>query len=158
MTEIRDIGRAHEDLQLFWAELQTRQLPAGVSRYVLGESVRGEQRQADMFAQGLSQALWAESPHNYEPALAIDVFPIAGGIVSGDPAHYSEIEATADDLGLSSGASWGDHPHVELVEWRDLAVRLPLTNGPSPLASAGIGAGLAALALALGALIWSLAR
>ena len=122
MAQVRDISRAAPPLQDFWRELQVLEPPFPVLYYSLGETYRGRVAQEDARARGASSARWLESPHNYEPARAVDVYPIIptdrGPEVSNEPAHYAQIVELADSLFLVSGAGFNDYPHVELPDWR----------------------------------------
>ena len=148
----RSIAGAHPDLAAFWTDLRASAKPAGVVGYSLGDVQRGQQDQIAALAAGASQAGWGESPHNYSPALAIDVYPIVmdrpghegTAAVSNNPADYIVIRQLAEARGLVSGGSWSfpDWPHVELPDWRD-----HIEGGSPPV-------GLIALAaVALGLLI-----
>ena len=109
------------EIQRFAAELETRPLPPGVTSYVYGNSSRNRADAERLYndPRGLSNARFGESPHHYAPALALDVFPIVGGVVSNDPADYAVIVEVAESVGLQSGKTWNDWPHVQVRNWRD---------------------------------------
>ena len=70
------ISEAAPALQQFWAALQLEEPPFPVLYYALGDAYRGQADQEQAKAEGKSNAGWTESPHNYQPARAIDIYPI----------------------------------------------------------------------------------
>ena len=119
------ISEAAPALQQFWAALQLEEPPFPVLYYALGDAYRGQADQEQAKAEGKSNAGWTESPHNYRPARAIDIYPIIptdrGPEVSNDPAHYQQIRDLAGEMFLVSGCNFQgfqDCPHVELPNWR----------------------------------------
>jgi len=126
----RSITAAHPELRAFWAELRASDPPAGVVNYSLGDVTRDQQGQNAALASGASEAAWGQSPHNFSPALALDIYPIVmdrpGHIgspaVSTKSADYLRIRQIAESRGLTSGGGWTspDWPHVEITGWRDL--------------------------------------
>lgn len=95
------------------------------------ESRRGRKDQEAAFARGNSKAHFGQSPHNYDPAIALDVVPL--------PLNWDDIKAfkqlgafvvaKAKELGIpiSWGGGWRsfkDYPHYELDPWRDYAKTL----------------------------------
>lgn len=119
------ISDAAPALQEFWKTLEIEDPPFPVLYYVLGDTYRGQQEQQRVKAdpKGLSAADWLESPHNYKPARAIDIYPVIptdrGPEVSQDRRDYLQIKELADAMFLVSGCSWGDCPHVELPNWTE---------------------------------------
>jgi hypothetical protein len=127
------ISEAAAPLREFWRTLQTEEPPFPVLYYVLGDAYRGAQAQEQAKADGKSAAGWLESPHNYKPARAIDVYPIVptdrGPEVSNDPRDYRQVEELAASMFLISGCSFNDCPHVELPNWKGYT---PKKKAPSP--------------------------
>ena len=121
-------------IQAFGSALMLKELPAGVIGYAWGQSTR-DRAEAERLhnlprgAEGYSPAAWGDSPHHWDPALGIDVFPILpGGVVSNNPADYQQIVETAEEFGLQSGGAWSDYPHVQERNWRSK------TAAPTPRA------------------------
>lgn len=88
---------------------------------------RGKEAQEKAFNNGFSKAHFGQSPHNYEPALAVDILPY--------PQLYSSnskfrelagfIKITAIDLGIAVdwGGDWNsfkDYPHWQLHDWKKM--------------------------------------
>jgi len=86
---------------------------------------RGQQAQEKAFNDKFSKAHWLESPHNYMPALAVDVVPY--------PTMWSDenklielagiVKIKAIDLGIDIewGGDWTgfkDLPHYQLRNWK----------------------------------------
>ena len=93
---------------------------------------RGRHEQEKARKEGLSNAGFGQSPHNYAPSLAVDVAPWDGQRViwrERDVAHLGGIIAgIATQLGIEvvTGANWGrwakspslyDPGHIELAGW-----------------------------------------
>ena len=120
--QYREITLAADPLQKFWRQLKQQSPPSPVLYYQLGETYRDQAGQEAAKARGASAAGWTQSPHNYIPARAIDVYPIIatpdGPQVSEDPADYRQIVELAESMFLISGGSFGDYPHIELPNWR----------------------------------------
>ena len=121
-------GRATAPIQAFAAELLAEPLPTGVRKYVWGDSTRdyATAEQHRTATPPRSAAHWGDSPHHYDPAPALDVFPIddVTGNVSTLPRHYDRIVVVAERMGLKSGRAWSDHPHVQEHAWRDQVDRV----------------------------------
>ncbi|MDF1565332.1 MAG: hypothetical protein P1V51_20005 [Deltaproteobacteria bacterium] len=91
-------------------------------------SHRGKEAQQQAFASGASRARFGESPHNYFPALALDIVPYPEAYAS-DPALWA-LGAFGLDLAIRMGRpiEWGgawlvryrfqDLPHFQLRDWR----------------------------------------
>ena len=147
----RTLANAAGDLRAYWSDLTSRALPPGVAYYSLGDVTRDEDDQERELAEGSSAAGWGDSPHNYVPSAAIDVYPIVydrpgsegAAAVSTDPADYEQIGDVAAEHGLRWGGTWSspDRPHVELRGWRDRVA--------SPMASLAGGGTVSLLAVAL---------
>lgn len=107
---------------------------------------RGQEDQTTAKANGLSNANFGESPHNYEPALAGDIYPwpipqiTKNGVlcIDDNSPTWDEmikvVKAKAVELGIDiiCGADWKtlvDKPHVELANWRELIKREDTQNG-----------------------------
>lgn len=111
---------------------------------------RGPAEQAEAFAAGTSLARWGQSPHNWRPALAVDVVlnPLKVQVPEvkdpkfpGFPALWTDeteetasawhaLELAAVEHGLErvdlknqkTGALERDRPHLQLHGWRSLIV------------------------------------
>ena len=136
----RNIDNAAEALQTFWASVHLLEPPPGVSYYQLGDVDRGPTAQAAAVASRHSRATFGDSPHNFMPAAALDVYAIRAGRVSNLVEDYLPIRDLALAQGLDSGAFWSspDWPHVQLRGWR-AAVRdsAPAEDPPGLLAGLG---------------------
>lgn len=133
-------ARAHGRLQTFYADLVAADLPAGVVGYAWGDSYRGPAAQQAEYDSGDSDALYGQSPHNYLPAMAWDVWPIvldrpgyvgteAVSTVVGD---YSVIGQLANAHGLQTGAAFEDWGHVQIPGWHQLVGEPPEAFGLGP--------------------------
>lgn len=98
---------------------------------------RGRAEQEEAYRKGNSKARFGQSPHNYDPAVAVDVIPYPFKDADWDDLEkFREIAkhilAAADKLGIPVrwGADWNmngktsderfvDTPHFELHPWRD---------------------------------------
>ena len=94
---------------------------------------RTKEEQEDAFKRRVSKARWGESPHNYTPALAVDVVPYP---IDWDDhlrmAHFAgRVCEVAHSLGIAIewGGDWDgdtsttdqsflDLPHFQLANWR----------------------------------------
>lgn len=93
--------------------------PVDAARWVVVDVVRGPTGQAAVFEQGLSNAEFGLSPHNWIPSFAAEVYPVDAGervLPAGHPA-YDQLQTIAAGLGLRTGAAWGDFGHVEVPGW-----------------------------------------
>lgn len=88
-------------------------------------SGRGEDEQNKAFEEGKSKAKWGESPHNYSPSLAIDVFRIDS---EGKPSWDSDWIKDTLIYEMPGNIEWGgnfktfkDAPHFQRVQWKKLA-------------------------------------
>lgn len=127
-SSLAQIGTAHPLLQTLCHRLIKRaDLPRDL-RVLFGHRNKADQDKA--FASGASKLRWPKSKHNSVPALAVDIVPLEGGVVSWDWAHYHALAPIVKDEwakmaaeGLTGGAvlAWGgdwrsfkDGPHWEL--------------------------------------------
>jgi len=98
---------------------------------ICGQRDRAAQQLA--FETGKSKARFGESPHNFSPALAIDVIPYPVDWQDTERMIYFAgfVMATAQAMGieLKWGGDWNrdthlsdnrfdDFPHFELADWR----------------------------------------
>ncbi len=98
----------------------------------LAYTYRGKTEQDKFFREGKSNAKFGKSPHNYLPALAIDIFFLVNGQYYLDMAWLKSIADT-----LPPGIEWGgrfkslkDGPHFQLIGWEDKAADYPNGNRP----------------------------
>ena len=93
------------------------------TRFIVIETFRSKDKQFAAFRGGFTKALFGQSPHNYDPALAVDLGPAN---YPGKISDYKEL-ALAMHLAareLKTDIVWGgewkmrDYPHFELANWR----------------------------------------
>lgn len=108
------------------------------------DSTRGEKAQEKAFREGKSKAHFGQSAHNYEPAIAVDLFPA--------PYSWNDLPAF-DNLSkvvlriakeqkvpIRWGGDWNqdgdktrndgwDKPHYELTPWRTWSKKSKLFKG-----------------------------
>lgn len=105
---------------------------------------RGRAEQEKAAAEGHSKAHFGSSPHNFAPALAVDVLPYPFDGDWNAPRlieRLREISQIFIVCGNSIGVPivWGgcgtngwekihDYPHMQLANWRALAADLPLAE------------------------------
>jgi len=84
------------------------------------QGLRTFAEQDALYAQGrtapglrVTAARAGYSYHNV--GLAVDVVPMINGLPDWRPGHFTEIIAAAEALGLVSGQSWNDLPHLQLT-------------------------------------------
>ena len=123
------LATCHSDLQRVFEEVVTHFDCTILNGY------RPELAQERMFREGLSKAHFGESPHNFRPALAVDVAPYP--IDWKDRERFTffagQVIATARGMGiyLKWGGDWDrdthlsdnrfdDFPHFEIVGWREI--------------------------------------
>lgn len=97
-------------------------------QFIVIETLRGKAAQEAAHNAGHSNARFGQSPHNYNPALAVDLGPTNyPGIV---PKDYNKLrdgmEKAARELGIHIvwGGDWHslkDWPHFELANWKLIA-------------------------------------
>ena len=86
---------------------------------------RGEKDQNDALKRGTNKAKWGESPHNFIPALAIDLFRLT---ITGAEWPASWFNAyVGPEVAKHPELTWGgtfshfaDRPHIEIKAWKDL--------------------------------------
>lgn len=114
------LKKVHPSLSDWFIALRMKNKEAHVSCGVRG---KGEQEAA--FRMGNSKARFGKSPHNYYPALAIDIFRLGP-----DNKAYWSLSWYREVIqpNLWEGISWGgnferflDMPHVELTNWKEIA-------------------------------------
>jgi peptidoglycan L-alanyl-D-glutamate endopeptidase CwlK len=110
-----------------WFEDLQEQLPDLHIAY----TYRDKDEQNKFFREGKSKAKFGQSPHNYLPALAIDVFFLVNGKYSLDVARLANIADSAPP-GITWGGKWKfkDCPHFEVTNWKTLADNYPTGNKP----------------------------
>lgn len=99
-----------------------------------GQRGRAEQERA--FSHGHSRAHFGQSPHNYIPAVALDVvpYPLDWTDIPAFVALSKIVKSKAEELNIpiSYGGDWKsikDYPHYELNPWRDWAKKSKLIPG-----------------------------
>ena len=86
-------------------------------------STRGEDEQNRLCYEHKSKAKWTESPHNYRPSLAIDLFFIDhNGVAIFDRERFKDL-----CFDKPNNINWGgdfkefqDSPHFERANWKKL--------------------------------------
>ena len=126
----RNLDEAHRGLQKLFEEV-IKHFDCSV---ICGH--RGEAAQEMAFDAGHSNAHFGESPHNFEPALAVDVVPYPTEWRDTERMHYfaGQVMGIAEMMGIEItwGGDWDrdthlsderfhDLPHFELKNWRDIA-------------------------------------
>lgn len=100
------------------------------------EARRGRQAQEQAFSKGNSRAHFGQSPHNYDPPVALDVVPWP--LDWNDIASFKRLgafaiaKATELDLPIGWGGQWPtfkDYPHYEATPWRTWAAKSKLYEG-----------------------------
>jgi len=100
------------------------------------DTVRGKRAQMMAYRTGRSKAQFGSSPHNFVPALAVDLFPAP--FDWRDKASFIALSkviiqcANKRGTGLRWGGDWNrdgsiadgwDFPHFELHPWRQIAAK-----------------------------------
>lgn len=95
---------------------------------------RGRKAQEAAKAAGNSNAGFGQSPHNYAPALAVDVIPYP--FKDADWNDIPKFKAIADvviaegkklGIEITWGGNWKslkDYPHLELANWKNIRGKL----------------------------------
>lgn len=118
---IERLRTAHPDLQKL-AEALDKVIPIQVLY-----GYRNKEEQQEAYLTGHSKAQWGESPHNYTPAMAIDVAPLP--INWTDLAAFDRMVLELKRLALTLGVkvtcgsdfkSFKDRPHIEITGWKQL--------------------------------------
>ena len=128
-----DLKEAHPLLQKLVAEVKKKYPKL---KFQVLEARRGRVAQETAYAKGNSKAHFGQSPHNYTPAIALDIVPI--------PLNWKDINAfkalapyflnVAKELNIpiSWGGNWKsfkDYPHYELTPWSTYAKKASLYKG-----------------------------
>ena len=126
----RRLAGAHPLLQTLFGSV------AAKTPILILESQRGCAAQERAVALGHSRAHFGQSPHNFTPAIALDVVPA--------PVDWTNLgrfralamivktEAAALKIPLAWGGDWTslkDMPHYELDPWRSFATKARPFNG-----------------------------
>lgn len=119
------VDRLHPDL----ARVIYRAAREGL-RFIVIQGERGEAEQTKAHKGGFSKAKFGQSPHNYSPALGVDIGPhdYPGKV----PESYQRLKvgimaaARMEGVDLVWGGDWKmrDYPHFELRDWRNLKGKL----------------------------------
>lgn len=95
-------------------------------RFIIIETERGKAAQTKAHNTGHSNATFGKSPHNFRPALAVDLGPTNYPGKIGD-YHNLAIGMFAAARELNIGITWGgdwkslkDWPHFELKNWKNI--------------------------------------
>jgi peptidoglycan L-alanyl-D-glutamate endopeptidase CwlK len=121
---------AHPDLRAWFEKEQSADPELHCSC-----SKRGRADQAAAKEGGFSKAAYGESPHNYAPSWAIDLFFIVNGTAAWVLSRYAAL-AKRKPASVIWGADWNDNgrtddekfrdsPHFEIHGWRKLEPRFP---------------------------------
>ncbi len=91
---------------------------------------RGRAAQEKAKAEGNSNAHFGQSPHNFDPALAIDFIPYPfTNDMWNDTAKFEAIARHIQQAGVTVGikCDWGgdwhsikDYPHIEVSNWKEI--------------------------------------
>lgn len=99
-------------------------------RFIVIETERGRAAQEKAHNTGHSNAKFGQSPHNFTPALAVDLGPHN---YPGTIADYRELAlgmflaARELNIGITWGGNWvslKDYPHFELAKWKVIPKKL----------------------------------
>jgi len=115
------LRECHPDLQ--------KVLSAAIEVYdfTILEGYRSPEKQLIMHSQGVSKALPGQSPHNYQPALAVDIAPWP--IDWEDKGRFYELAgvikacAAYEGVDIEWGGNWKsflDMPHFQLKNWKEM--------------------------------------
>lgn len=110
----------HEDLVKWFISFQKDNADAHISY-----SYRNKEDQELFFKRKTSNAHYGESPHNYSPSLAIDVFRLSNtGLAEFIIDWYlTKVMPSAEASGLELGGKWiklKDFPHFQVAGWKQL--------------------------------------
>lgn len=96
--------------------------------FMVIQSSRTQEEQEADFRKGTTKAHWLQSPHDYNPSLAVDCAPLP--LDWHDLSRFRAMSAVILECGrqLFVPITWGanftnikDFPHFELSRWRDIA-------------------------------------
>lgn len=93
-------------------------------------SVRDKATQTAALASGASKAAFGKSPHNYSPALALDLFWIIDGKAIFEKSKYETLAKTMPK-DIEWGGAWvsfQDMPHFQVKNWKSFAKNYPNGN------------------------------
>lgn len=111
----------HPDLMQWFIDIQASSPEVHISY-----AYRGKADQDKFFREGKSKAKFGQSPHNYKPTMAIDLFFLVDGKADFSMTKYKAI---AEDMPneLEWGGSWKfrDGPHFEVRGWKNLIENYP---------------------------------
>ena len=96
----------------------------------LAHTYRGKEEQNKYFREGKSKAKFGQSPHNYIPCLAMDIFFLVNGKYNADLKRLKQIASEMPD-GLTWGGSFKgfvDGVHFEKTNWKIIADNYPNGN------------------------------
>lgn len=97
------------------------------TKFIVVETIRGKAAQELAKHTGHSNARFGQSPHNYNPALGVDLGPVP---YPGQIHDYQNLAlamfaaAKAVVVAIDWGGDWHslkDYPHFELSNWKVLA-------------------------------------
>lgn len=114
------LGGTDPRLVAWFTELQSRMPDAHIAF-----AGRSKADQEEFFKKKTSNAHYGESPHNFAPALAIDIFRLTGNGAEFNRNWYIDVirPEVVKHVELSYGGDWKrlkDYPHVEIAEWKEL--------------------------------------
>lgn len=97
------------------------------AKFLITETQRGREAQEKARSSGHSNAHFGQSPHNYQPALGIDLgaVPYPGALSDYEKLRDGMFAAAKKlDIHLVWGGDWHslkDFPHFELANWKIIA-------------------------------------
>ena len=128
-----NLAQAHPLLQLL-VNTVIKENPS--LRLQINDALRGKKDQEKAFIAGRSKAHYGSSPHNYIPAIALDIYPLPVQFTDLKPyrAMGAIFKETAKRLAIpiSWGGDWKsikDFPHFELSPWTSYAKKAKLYRG-----------------------------
>jgi peptidoglycan L-alanyl-D-glutamate endopeptidase CwlK len=117
-TSRQKLNTCHTDLQRLMEALLDEMDVSILCGY------RDEVAQEAAYQAGTSKAHFGESPHNYQPSLAVDVapYPINFNDIKSFDNMCNKILELAKELGieveLGRDFQFKDYPHVQIANWR----------------------------------------
>lgn len=116
------VRKIHSQLEILIAEVSKKQSFKIICSY------RSKKDQDKAFKEGRSRAVFGKSPHNYIPALAIDIIPEpfkGWNDFSGFNKILNEFQEVANQkkININLGRDFKklkDYPHIELRDWKRL--------------------------------------
>lgn len=130
---MEDLKEAHPLLQKLVAEV-TKRYPT--LRFRVLDARRGRVEQEEAFKKKRSKAHFGQSPHNYTPAIALDIVPLPLdwkdlGSFKKLATYFIKVAAELK-IPISWGGNWKsfkDYPHYELTPWSVYARKASLYKG-----------------------------